>query len=338
MLKLGRKAFFTGSAIACATTGMLRYPAGAAEFVYKWALDWHPGHPITIRAIQTAGKILADSGGRLQIRVFSNGILGSSVAQLTQTRSGAIEFAGVGYFFSELAGATASGLVILPFVFAGHREAWEAMDGPFGRAMRGAMSKLGLYVFERSWDGAFFEIANNVRPIRVPDDLKGLKVRIAPSPIQVATFKTFGASPVSVDASQMYVAAQSHIVDGTSLTLATMNNAKMYEVQKYASVLNTNWTGYEMVANPDAWRKLPGNVQEIVEQNMAAAALLERADMVKYDSEIVGTLRTKGMTVNDADIAAFKGAVRKAGLYNQWRDHYGADSFALLERAVGKLA
>ena len=70
-------------------------------------------------------------------------------------------------------------------------------------------------------------------------------------------FRALGASPTAVDGSEMYAACQTHLVDGTDLPLASIDSFKMYEVQKYASVTNHAWTGYAMVANPDAWNRLP---------------------------------------------------------------------------------
>ena len=315
----------------------MRYPGEAAEFTYKWGNDWSRDHPVTLRSIEAAQKIQQDSGGRMEVRVFPANQLGSSVAMITQIRSGALEFLASTYGILETSVPTV-GMVALPFIFTGHKAACESMDGPFGRAMRAAIAKIGLYPFERSWDGAFRVVSNNVRPIRVPEDLKGLKIRVPASNTWTNTFRALGASPTSIDGSEVYAACQTHIVDGTDFPLATIETYKVYEVQKFASLTNQSWTGYSMLANNDAWQRLPQELRNIVEKNINAGALLERADIARLDPTMEGTLTKQGMTINHVDIRPFKAMVRAAGLYAQARTQYGPENFDLLERTVGKLS
>ncbi len=331
-----RAGFVAAGATAFASIALLRRRADAADFTYKWANDWPPGHPVNVRSVEAAQKILHDSGGQLEIKVFPAAQLGSSASMVTQARTGSIEFVATGYGVLE-ATVPFAGLAALPFAFAGHKEACDAMDGPFGKATRAEIVKAQLYAFERSWDGGFREVSNSLRIVRTPDDVKGLKIRVPNAPNWNAMFRALGASPTAVDGSEMYAACQTHLVDGTDLPLASIDSFKMYEVQKYASVTNHAWTGYAMVANPDAWNRLPPKLQQIVEQRIDEAGLLERADMVKLDAASEASLTAKGMTITHVDQAPFKAVVRQAGLYTQWRQQYGADGFDLLEKAAGKL-
>jgi len=286
--------------------------------------------------IEAAKKIGDDSGGRIDVRVFPANQLGSSVGMITQIRSGALEFLASTYGILETT-VPAVGMVALPFIFTGHKDACDAMDGALGKSIRGAIAKTGLYPFERSWDGAFRVVSNNVRPIHVPDDLKGLKIRVPSSSTWTKTFRALGASPTAIDGAEVYTACQTHIVDGTDFPLATIETYRVYEVQKFASLTNQSWTGYSMLANGDAWQKLPVELHGIIERNFSAAALLERSDIVRLDESMESTLTKQGMTINHVDIRPFKAAVREAGLYAQARAQYGSEAFDLLERTVGKL-
>jgi tripartite ATP-independent transporter DctP family solute receptor len=335
-MRVARKRF-VGSAIAgYAAIGVPRYAAGAAEFTYRWSLDWSADFPIAIRSVQAAQKILHESDGRLQIRVFTNSVLGSSVAQIEQTRIGAIEIVGSSLLILGTS-VPITGLSGLPFVFSGHKEANDAMDGAFGKAIFAGITKTNLHPFEKAWGGPFRDFTNNVRPITAPADLDGVKMRIITSPVTTATFRALGASPVAIDGTQIYSACQTHIVDGTDLPLSYVLSIKLYEVQKYASVVKDSWTGYIMSANVDAWRKLPANLQDIASRNINAAALLSRQDLIRLDATIESKLRAQGMVLNTADTAPFIAKLRSAGLYAQWRSQYGADAFGLLEQSVGKL-
>ena len=322
---------------AAAGAAMLRFPAGAAEFTYKWAHNWPPDHPFGLRIAEAAQKTLQDSGGRLEIRVFPSSQLGGANATINQTKVGAIEINTA--LYAELGGMVpASNLTGLPFAFADHKQAWTACDGAFGSAVRTAVEANGFFVFPRIWDGGFREISNNVRPIRTPEDLSGLKIRVPPSPVMVAMFKALGTSPVSVEPASMYVACQTHIVDGTELPVSTIDGFKMYEVLKYLSIVNQAWTPNVVLMNPDARTRLPNNLQAILDRSVDASGVREREDMVKLDATVEQTLVSKGMVANHPNIAAFKTTVHASGLYAQWRTQYGAAAFDLLERAVGRLA
>lgn len=335
-MKTNRKVFLIGAGASAMTTAM-RFPGDAAEFSYKWGNDWPRDHPVTVRSIEVAQKISKDSNGRMEVRVFPSNQLGSSVAMITQVRSGALEFLASTYGILE-GSIPAVGMVALPFIFPGHKEAWDAMDGPFGKMIRSSIAKAGLFPFERSWDGAFRIVSNNVRPIRVPADIRGLKIRVPASNTWTSTFRALGASPSSIDGAEVYTACQTHIVDGTDFPLATIETYKVYEVQKYASLTNQSWTGYAMLGNGNAWERLPGDLKDIVAHNFDAGALLERADIAKLDTTVSATLTTQGMTINSVDLGPFKETVRAAGLYAQAKTQYGADAFAVLERTVGKLS
>jgi TRAP-type transport system periplasmic protein len=109
-------------------------------------------------------------------------------------------------------------------------------------------------------------------------------------------------------------------------------------VQKYCSLTNHMWDGFWMLANGAAWRRLPGNLQEIVARNWNAAALKQRADIKALNDGLQGKLESQGMTFNKPDAEAFRAALKKAGFYTEWRDKYGQEAWTLLEKYAGGLA
>ena len=191
-----------------------------------------------------------------------------------------------------------AGLAILPWVFPTLKDCFAAMDGPFGKTLRAAIVKSGLYVFERTWNGSFRQMSNSARPIRHPDDLKALKVRVGPSPMELNTFKALGAAPAPIANGLLYSALQTHLVDGATQPLGTFDALKLYDVQKYVSLINWSWTGYGFAANPDAWQRLPRNLRDIVERNMERAALAERVELPRVEEALLQTLPNKGDVEN----------------------------------------
>jgi TRAP-type transport system periplasmic protein len=335
--RISRQSLVTGALGTSFTTALLRFPAGAAEFSYKWGLASKPTHPAAVAARETGEKILHDSGGRLEIKLYPYNMLGSESSMLLQIRQGALEFQTVGD--ADMAQLVpVAGISAIPFAFGGYKEAWTALDGGLGAYIVNEIRKAGFTAFPTVWDAGLRQVANNVRPVTKPDDLKGLKMRVPPAPVSVATFKALGATATAVTANEIYTSLQTHLVDGVELPLISINDHKFYETLKYMSIWNYQLTVTHTVANIDAFQRLPKNIQDIVAKDLHDGAVAERNEIMRVDGTLADKLKTAGMTFNQVDVTSFKARVRSAGLYTQWRDQYGGQAWALLERSVGKLA
>ncbi len=337
-MRTSRKALITGAAGVFASIGIPRFAAGAAEFSYKLANDQPLTHPMTALSIEAAAKVLADSGGQLEIRVFPNSQLGNDTQMLAQVRSGALEFVQMGD--NLLANVVpVAALEGIPFAFADAKQFMAAADGSLGAYIRTACTKVGLYQLQNTFFGGARQMLNRVLPINVPDDLRGLKIRVPEGPIDFALFKALGAVPTPINISEAYVAMQTHVVDGAESPLTTIENQKFYEVQKYISMTNHIAAGYKTLANADAWARLPKPLQNLVEKHFNAAAVAATAALIdQIDNKLAPMLRDQGMIFNRVDTAPFRAAITKAGLYAQWRDAYDPAAWQLLERTAGKLA
>ena len=333
--KTSRRAFGAALAGTYASIAIPRYPAGAAEFTYKCSTDVTADHPIAARAIEYAAKITQASNGRLEIRVFPNQTLGGQNAIMGLLRTGAVEMV-VNYDAITETVVQVAGMSAIPFAFLTHQDAWKAMDGAFGKYIRAAIAKAGIYTMDRAWDAGFREVENSARPIRLPADMRGIKIRIPDSPIETGLFKTLGATPTAVNSNEMYGALQTHLVDGLDVPLVVLQVRKLYEVQKYVSYTHHMWTSYEMLVNNDAWQKLPRDLRDLTERNFNAAASATRDDALKADVQFEAQLKAQGMQFNPVDIPAFRTALKSAGFYAQWRDHYGAEAWTQLENAIGQ--
>jgi TRAP-type C4-dicarboxylate transport system substrate-binding protein len=132
---------------------------------------------------------------------------------------------------------------------------------------------------------------------------------------------------------ETYTSLQTHLIDGTDLTLATIESAKIYEVQKYLSLTNHNWSGLWLLVNGDFWKSLPPDLQAIVERNNDKYATLERADIQNIDASTAQKLATQGMAVNPVDPATFRAKLKP--YYATWKKEFGATAWGLLETSIG---
>ncbi len=328
-------------AMLATTLGLFAYiPATRARAADTTALqlgiDVAATHPMAIRATEAAEKTKRDTSGRLDITVFPNGSLGTDTSMLTQVRSGALPLMLISD--SILANVvTIAALENVPFAFPSYKQAFEALDGPMGTTMRAAMKPAGLYGFDKAWSSGYKQMINSVRPINDPDDVRGLKLRIAPNALEVSMLKALGASAVPINLGEAYAALQSHLVDGLTIVLPVLESQKFYEVQKYVAMTNHLFTAFSLVANAERWQAVPSDLRQVAEANFNAAALAERNDIIASDKTLQSTLASQGLSFTHPNLAAFHEALRKAGLYTDAREKFGAANWALLEATTGPL-
>lgn len=248
--------------------------ARAAQFEFKCATSLGPDHPVNIRLTQMWAAIEQESGGRIHTQLFPNSELGSDNSTLTQLRAGAVAF------FINNAGIIASVVPVsdilnLGFAFKDEEEALRVVDGPLGAYIHDQAAAKGLYLVRSIWNSGMYQLGSNVRPIRTPADVRDFKVRIVESHITLDLFKTMGASPLTISGGELYTALQTKVVDGESMPLAAIESLKLYEVSKYISLTNHQWSGLWLIANGDIWKSLPPDLQQIIERNNTKAAALE---------------------------------------------------------------
>jgi tripartite ATP-independent transporter DctP family solute receptor len=212
------------------------------------------------------------------------------------------------------------------------------MDGELGAMIRGQIQKSNLVVMDRIWGHGFRHVTSNAGPVKTPEDLKGLKIRMPVTPLWTSMFKALGASPTSINFSETYSALQTKVVDAQENPLAVILVAKLYEVQKYLSLTNHIWGGYWFLGNRRAFERLPADVQEVVRKVVDECCTEQRAELARMEGAFKSDLVSKGMVVNDVDVAPFREALSKAGFYAEWRKTYGEEAWSLLERYTGALA
>ncbi len=326
----------TLAAGSAAAFGAVPLRARAAEFAYKMGHPFPLTHPVHIHAVKAAELIKKDTDGRVEIEVFGNSQLGLDTQEISQVRTGAIQFFTTGgLILSTLVPAAA--INGMGFAFKDYPTVWKALDGDLGAYIRGGFDKVDLHAFEKVWDNGFREVSTSTKPINGPDDLKGLKIRVPVSPLYTSLFQMLGAAPTSINLGEAYSALQTKIVDAQENPLVVFDTAKFYEVQKYISFTNHVWDGSWILANGAAWRALPKNLQDIVAKNINEQGVEQRADSADLNNTLQAELVKKGIVINTPDQQPFREALRKAGFYKSWAEKYGPEAWGILEKSVGQL-
>jgi tripartite ATP-independent transporter DctP family solute receptor len=311
-------------------------PAYAAEFNYKFATGQDPSHPVNKRAQEAIDRIRNATNGRLDIKLFPANQLGSDTDLLSQIRSGGVEFFNqASVVLSTL--VPAAGIINTGFAFHGYDEVWKAMDGPLGTYVRAQIEKVGLLTMSKPWDNGFRQVTTSTKPIKTPEDLKGMKLRVPAAPMLSSLFTALGASPTPINFNEVYSALQTKLVEGQENPLAIIATARLYEVQKYCSLTNHVWDAYWILGNRKAFERLPKDIQEIVRRELDKAATDERADIAALNVSLRSDLAAKGVQVIEPDKRAFKEALAKGTFYKDLRAKFGDEAWKLLQGSVGVL-
>lgn len=329
-----------GTALVSATPAVTPFfirKARAADYPMRFANNLPLAHPMNVRAREAADAIRAQTDGQVDIEIFPNNQLGGDTDVLSQVRSGGVQFFTLsGLILSTLVPVAAINGV--GFAFPDYDHVWRAMDGEVGAYVREAITDAGLIPLEKQWDNGFRQITTSTRPIETPDDLVNFKIRVPVSPLWTSMFTAFGSAPTSINFAEVYSALQTRVVEGQENPLAIVDTAKLYEVQQYCSLTNHMWDGYWMLCNRRALSDLPDEYREVVERNLNEAAVKERADIVELNGHLRADLEARQLAFNEPDPTAFRAKLQEAGFYSEWKETFGEEAWALLEKTTGTLA
>lgn len=322
---------------AVALAGGFPLIARAADYTLKYGNNLPVTHPLNIRAQEAAERILKESNGRVDIKIFPNNQLGGDTDMLAQVRSGGIDF----FTPSALVIATlvpVAAINAVGFAFKDYNQVWGAMDGALGAHVRAAIAQRKLYAFEKMWDNGFRQTTSSKGPVASAADMNGLKIRVPVSSLPISMFKGLGAAPASLQFSEVYSSLQTKVVDAQENPLPIIQVAKLYEVQKYCSLTNHIWDGYWFIANGRMWEGLPEDLKAIVARGINEAGLAQREDIKKLNASVQSDLEARGLLFNQPAADSFREQLRTAGFYKEWQGRFGNEAWSLLEQSVGKLA
>ncbi len=240
-----RRTAIRSAALSTAAAGVFGIRrARAAEFSFKVGTDIPEAAPLNVFLHQAADAILKETGGRVELKIYANNVLGSDPAMFSQLRSDALEcflVSGINVLSALIPKASIYGL---GFAFKDDRMVYDALDGDLGAALRKQIGAANFAVTDRIWANGFRQITSSSKVIRSVKDLDGFKIRVPVSAMWVSNFKSLGASPTSLPFQDVYQALQTKVVDGQETPLALISTAMLYEVQKYCAMTNHMWDGY----------------------------------------------------------------------------------------------
>lgn len=265
-----------------------------------------PENTPTGKGMEAMAKYINDhSNGTLNAITYYDTALGdaSSLTEALKTGTVDIGISGTAYFSSLVPEIE---VFQLPFLFSDLESARAATAGPAAEEINSMFESNGIIGLS-FWENGFRELSNNVREVKTPADLKGIKMRTLGSTIQIETWSAFGAMTTQIDASEMYTALQQGTIDAQDNPLHEIVSRKLYEVQPYVTMTDATYTPFYMAMSKVKWDALSESQQQLV---VEAAAVGRQAQFDATDeaqATAKQTLLDNGVTVTeDPDKEAFK--------------------------------
>ncbi|MBD3305005.1 DctP family TRAP transporter solute-binding subunit [candidate division KSB3 bacterium] len=268
----------------------------AQTYTIKFAGNMPVGNANSKAMVVFKDELEKLTNGEVQVDLFPAMQLGGAGENVDMVNSGTLFMCYVGAAY-VVGYVPELGVLSLPFLFKDRPTAHKIVTGELGRELLDEMDSAG-FVGLAFWDLGSRNITNNERPITQPADLEGIKIRLQPSKVMLATFRALGANPVSMDIKEVYSALKQGVIDAQENPFAFIRDHRFYEVQEYLSVTGHFYDVMAVFANKERFNALPEDIQASIWEAMATATEYQWEQAGKDDQAAFDELVEKGMTVN----------------------------------------
>ena len=252
-------------------------------------------------------KNIVEGETDITVELFPAKALGDEGDLVQQVQEGTAHMAIVSGAMSKV--CKTADVLNIPYTFSSPTVAWDVLDGPFGKELADhCLAKSGLRTLAYGETG-FRNFTNNVREIKTPADMKGLKFMVQPIPLYVEMVKGLGGEPTPIAWSELPNALSTGVVDGQENPVGVIYNNNLHKLQKYM-VLDGHVYGADFILiNDEFFQSLPATDQAIIEKAARIAGTMGRSIQQFTTAEGVTKVAADGMQVYSptaADLEQFK--------------------------------
>jgi len=306
------------------------FAAGSAlaQMELKFGHVGNPGSLFQKSADEFAKRANAKLGGKAKVVVYGASQLGNDRELLQKLKLGTVDFALPSTVMSSE--ADVFGLFEMPYLVKDRDHMKRIEKEIFWAKLEPAVEKKGLKIIA-VWENGYRHITNNKRPINVPKDLDGIKLRTPKGKWRVKMFQAYGANPSPMAFSEVFTALKTGVMDGQENPFAQIYSGKFQEVQKYLSLTGHVYTPAYVTVGAKRWGSLPADVRSTLESVAKETQAFVYSTAVKDEGDLLDKIKAAGVQVNEADKAAFVRA--SAAVYHE----FGVDvkgSKALIDQAL----
>jgi C4-dicarboxylate-binding protein DctP len=327
-----------GFVLAAAAAAMLSF-AGVASAQQPIVIKF--SHVVAVDTPKGKGaeyfKRLAEerTKGRVKVEVYPNSTLFKDGEEMEALQLGSVQMLAPSLAKFGPLGVREFEVFDLPYIFDNYDELHKVTSGPVGQALFKKLESKGI-VGLAYWDNGFKDMSAN-KPLKVPADYKGLKMRIQSSKVLGDEMKALGAIPQVMAFSEVYQALQTGVVNGTENPPSNFYTQKMHEVQKYLALTDHGYLGYAVIVNRKFWDGLPPDIRTTLEGAMKDATKYAN-DIAKKENDdaleaVKKSGRTQIITLTPEEKAAMKKALVTVHKENESR--VGKETIAEVYKETG---
>lgn len=299
------------------TVAVILYGCGGADasssvIELKLGHASSPGSLVAVTAEEFVRRVNEELAGQVHISLFGSGQLGGDEVLTIKLRLGTVDFALPSTTLSST--IEPFGFFELPYLINDRdhlerveREIFWPHIAPYADGM-----DFGILAL---WEHGFRQITNNARPIVVPEDLQGIKLRVPSGFWRIAAFQAFGANPTPMPLTEVFVALQTGVLDGQENPLPQIYASRFQEVQRYLSLSNHIYSPVFVTVGAKKWATHPPEVRATIQRIAREVQEFSRAQGELMDETIREEL-SSSVEINPVDRAAFIAA--SAPLYEQF--------------------
>lgn len=302
----GSRAIRFAGAVVVTIAGALLLAACSPDATQPRELKFgHVGEPGSLFAL-SADEFARRANERLpegwEVVTYGSSQLGGDELLLQKIKLGTVDFALPSTIMSSQ--VDQFGLFEMPYLVR-DREHMRAIEEAVVWPRLTPLAEEEGYRIIAVWENGFRHVTNNERPIEVPADLAGIKLRTPSGVWRLKLFQALGANPTPMSLSEVFIALQTGVIDGQENPLAQIWGSKLHEVQDYLSLTGHVYTPAYVVTSPSRWDLLPDDVRTILEEEARTTQAYVYETAEHLDADLLDRIRAEGVEVNDPEAQPF---------------------------------
>ena len=259
--------------------------------------------------------------GKVKVEVYANSTLYKDKEEVEALQLGAVQMLAPSLAKFGPLGVREFEVFDLPYLFDNEAELRKVTDGAIGASLMKKLEPKGI-IGLAYWDNGFKDMSAN-KPLRKPEDFRGMKMRIQSSKVLDSEMRALGAVPQVMAFSEVYQALQTGVVDGTENPPSNLYTQKMHEVQKYLTLSDHGYLGYAVIVNKKFWDGLAPDIRKTLEQAMKDTTKFVNDIAQRENNDALDAVKKAGKTeiikLSPEDKRAWKKALVKVHKENESR-------------------
>ena len=286
--------------------------------------------PYHLAAELFAKNVKERTNGEIEIQVFPNSQLGGQRDLLEGLQLGTVDItltssATLGNFIPT------AQVIDFPFIFRDLNHVYKVLDGPIADEIYAGAEEKGMKVIS-TWENGFRNIGNNIRPVKTPDDMKGIKIRVFENQLYIDMFEKLGSLPTPMAMSEVFTALQQGAIDSMENAVVQIYASKFNEVLKYLTLTEHTYNPQTVIFSSDKWSQISPENQKIILEAAAESRDYNRKLAAEKTGEYLKKMEKAGLEVTyltKEEKSAFKEKMKPV-----WEKYYGIVGKELVDKIV----